>query len=98
MGGRDGRHPGTGGDDRRRSGGGRTGPRTPPPETTGRETRYLWNLRADETPVKVTLTNGDIVIGTITYFDHDMVKIEAMTGPSIFIRKTDIRYLAEVGD
>ena len=98
--GRDGgdRHRPRGGAGGGRPRGGRPAPRTPPPEVTGDEARYLWTLRADETPIKVTLSNGEVVIGTITYFDHDMVKIEAMTGPSLVVRKTDIRSFAEVGD
>jgi hypothetical protein len=45
----------------------------------------------------VQLVDGRRVQGVVEYFDRDMVKITRPSGPHVFIRKEDIRYLHEEG-
>ncbi len=39
------------------------------------------------------LLDGEQVRGWIEYYDRDMVKINRMDGPNLFVRKTQIRYM-----
>jgi hypothetical protein len=86
---------------KKRHGGGRGrgrpphGRRTPPPASTGKEQRYLKELKEARTAVVAELTDGRSVEGVIEYFDRDMVKITRPEGPHFFVRKSDIRYLRE---
>ena len=73
-------------------------PKTPPGESTGEELRFLQTTKDSRASVVIVLTGGDEFDGVIEYFDRDMIKLTRPDGPNIFIRKTDIRYLAEVGD
>jgi hypothetical protein len=74
----------------------RRGRRTPPPEQTHEEGRYIKRLKENETPLDVTLADGRVVRCTITYFDREMIKLAPDEGPTIFVRKSDIRTIAEV--
>ena len=71
------------------------GRRVPPPASTGKEQRYLKELKESRTAVVAELTDGRSVDGVIEYFDRDMVKITRPEGPHFFVRKTDIRYVEE---
>ena len=71
------------------------GRRTPPPEATGAEARYLLQVKEAATPVVVKLVDGETVRGVIEYYDRDMIKVNRDSGPNVFIRKSSIRYLYE---
>jgi len=80
------------------SGRGRRNPparRTPPPDATGAEAKYLLQIKESGTPMVVSLTDGETVRGVIEYYDRDMIKINRDTGPNVFIRKSSIRYMYE---
>jgi sRNA-binding regulator protein Hfq len=98
--GRGGRSGPGGGRGRERSGGGRgnggrsgAGRRTPPPESTGAEANYLNKNKEARTPMVVSLVDGETVHGVIEYYDRDMIKINRDSGPNLFIRKANIRYM-----
>ena len=71
--------------------------RTPPPESTGKEAEYLAKTKEDRTPVAVMLLDGQLVEGVIEYYDRAMIKITVDSGPNLFIRKDQIRYLYKTG-
>ena len=59
--------------------------------------RYLRHLIEAEIPVRVKLTDGEEVAGTIEYYDHSFIRLTRTDGPNLFIFKHEIRYLVEGG-
>jgi sRNA-binding regulator protein Hfq len=59
--------------------------------------RYLKHLIEVEAPVRIKLTDGEEVAGTIEYYDHSFIRLTRKDGPNLFIYKHDIVYLAEGG-
>jgi RNA chaperone Hfq len=59
--------------------------------------RYLKRLIETETPVRVRLTDGEEVSGTIEYYDHSFIRLTRRDGPNLFIYKHEIKYLVEEG-
>lgn len=74
----------------------RKGRRMPPPDQTFEEGRYITRLKEAEKVLDVTLSDGRVVRCTITYFDREMLKLAPDEGPTIFVRKSDIRTIAEI--
>ena len=48
----------------------------PPPEETGQEAAYLKALGEKQTPVAITLADGEVVRGWIEYYDRKAAAIE----------------------
>jgi sRNA-binding regulator protein Hfq len=65
----------------------------PPSDSTGAEASYLAKNKEARTPMVVQLMDGEVVRGVIEYYDRDMVKINRVPGPNVFIRKRHIRYM-----
>jgi RNA chaperone Hfq len=59
--------------------------------------RYLRHLIEAETPVRVKLTDGEEVTGTIEYYDQSFIRLTRKDGPNLFIYKHEIKYLVEGG-
>lgn len=59
--------------------------------------RYLKHLIEAEIPVRVKLTDGEEVAGTIEYYDHSFIRLTRKDGPNLFIYKHEIKYLTEDG-
>ena len=64
-------------------------------EQTLEEVRYLKRLIENATPVRVKLTGGEEVTGTIEYYDHSFIRLTRRDGPNLFIFKHEIKYLME---
>lgn len=75
-----------------------SGKRIPPPDTTWAEAKYIIEKKEAETPMVVSLIGGEVVRGTIEYYDRDMIKVVPPGAPGRFIWKKDIRYLHPDGD
>ena len=73
--------------------GGKSGSRAP--EATFEESKYLKHLIENEVPVRVKLSNDEIVSGTVEYYDASFIRITRKDGPNLFIYKHDIKYLME---
>ena len=67
----------------------------PPPDGTGRELKYIRQLKEAVKPLVVHLLDGTEVRGHIEYYDTNMIKITRPEGPHFFVRKSDIRYIVE---
>jgi host factor-I protein len=65
------------------------------PEQTFEETKYLKRLIENATPVRVKLTDGEEVAGTIEYYDQAFIRLTRKGEPNLFIFKHDIKYLVE---
>jgi sRNA-binding regulator protein Hfq len=59
--------------------------------------RYLKHLIEADIPVRVKLTDGEEVTGTIEYYDHSFIRLTRTDGPNLFIFKHEIKYLVEGG-
>ena len=59
--------------------------------------RYLRHLIEAEIPIRVKLTDGEEVSGTIEYYDHSFIRLTRTDGPNLFIFKHEIKYLVEGG-
>jgi small nuclear ribonucleoprotein (snRNP)-like protein len=70
----------------------------PPPESTGSEAKFLHQQKEARTPMVVRLLGGEEIRGVIEYYDRDMIKINRSSGPNVFIRKDNIRYMYKDAD
>lgn len=59
--------------------------------------RYLKHLIEAGTQVRVRLTDGEEVSGTIEYYDHSFIRLTRKDGPNLFIYKHEIKYMVEEG-
>jgi len=78
--------------------GGPPGRRTPPPEATGLEARYLQYQSKSETKMRVRLRDGQSLEGIIRGFDRDVLTVEPAVGEAVTIRKSEICYVEEPDD
>ena len=69
--------------------------KTPPPEETGQEALYLKQLGEKQTPVAVTMRDGEVVRGWIEYYDQNMIRLTREGSPNLFIFKHEIKYISE---
>ncbi len=65
------------------------------PEQTFEEAKYLKQLIANATPVRVKLLGGEEVTGTIEYYDQSFIRLTRKGEPNLFVFKHDIQYLQE---
>jgi host factor-I protein len=65
------------------------------PEQTFEEAKYLKQLIANATPVRVKLLGGEEVAGTIEYYDQSFIRLTRQGEPNLFVFKHDIQYLQE---
>ena len=59
--------------------------------------KYLKRLIETEMPVRIRLTDGEEVSGTIEYYDRSFIRLTRRDGPNLFIYKHEIKYLVEEG-
>lgn len=70
-------------------------PKTRAPESTFEEVKYLKHLIENRIPVRIKLSNDEVVSGTIEYYDASFIRVTRADGPNLFIFKHDIKYLQE---
>jgi len=66
-----------------------------PPEDTQQEAAYLKLLGEKQQPVRIKLTDGDVVCGWVEYYDRRMLRLTREGKPNLFIFKHEIAYIAE---
>ena len=71
--------------------------KTLPPGETGQEALYLRSLSERQVVVSVKLRDGETVRGWIEYFDESMLRLTREGKPNLFIYKSQIRSISEVG-
>ena len=67
-----------------------------PAEQTLEEIRYLKHLIEKKIPVRVKLSDNEVVEGVVEYYDQRFIRITRTDAPNLFIFKHDIKYLYEV--
>jgi RNA chaperone Hfq len=69
-----------------------------PPEQTFAENFYYVKQMQSRTPVAVVLTDGEVLRGTVEWYDRDCIKLTRYGSPNLLIYKHFIRYLYKEGD
>lgn len=81
-------------------GGGGGGPRRKPapPDQTHAENFYYVKQMQSRTPVAVLLTDGEILRGTVEWYDKDCIKLTRNGSPNLLVYKHCIKYIYKEGD
>ena len=64
-----------------------------PPEQTLAESYYYVKQMQARTPIVVILTDGEVLRGTIEWYDKDCIKITRTGAPNLLVYKTSIKYV-----
>jgi RNA chaperone Hfq len=65
------------------------------PDTTLAEPRYLRQLIDQAKPVTVKLLSGELLHGTVEYYDRHFIRLTRADAPNLFVYKHEIKYLYE---
>lgn len=69
-----------------------------PPEQTHAEGFYYVKQMQARTPVAVVLTDGEVLQGTIEWYDRDCIKLTRNGRPNLLIYKHSIKYVYKEGE
>jgi RNA chaperone Hfq len=69
-----------------------------PPEQTHAESFYYVKQMQARTPVKIVLMDGEVLNGTIEWYDRDCIKLTRNGNPNLLIYKHSIKYLHKEGE
>lgn len=69
-----------------------------PPEQTHAENFYYVKQMQARTPVAVVLNDGEILRGTVEWYDRDCIKLTRYGSPNLLIYKHSIKYLYKEGE
>ncbi|HVB58786.1 MAG TPA: RNA chaperone Hfq [Candidatus Acidoferrales bacterium] len=69
-----------------------------PPEQTHAENFYYVKQMQSRTPVAIVLTDGEILRGTVEWYDRDCIKLTRYGSPNLLVYKHCIKYLYKEGD
>ena len=64
-----------------------------PPEQTNAESYYYLKQMQARTPMVVVLGDGEVIRGTIEWYDRNCIKITRTNKPNLLLYKTSIKYL-----
>jgi host factor-I protein len=69
-----------------------------PPEQTFAENFYYVKQMQSRTPVAVVLSDGEVIRGTVEWYDRDCIKLTRYGSPNLLIYKHCIRYVYKEGE
>jgi sRNA-binding regulator protein Hfq len=69
-----------------------------PPEQTHAENFYYVKQMQSRTPVSVVLNDGEVLRGTVEWYDRDCIKLTRFGSPNLLVYKHSIKYLYKEGD
>jgi RNA chaperone Hfq len=69
-----------------------------PPDQTFAENFYFVKQMQSRTPVAVVLDGGEVLHGTVEWYDRDCIKLTRYGSPNLLIYKHAIRYMYKDGD
>ncbi|MGH9713329.1 MAG: Hfq-like protein [Candidatus Acidiferrales bacterium] len=69
-----------------------------PPEQTHAENFYFVKQMQARTPVAVVLTDGEVLRGTLEWYDRDCIKLTRFGSPNLLVYKHSIKYLYKEGE
>ncbi len=69
-----------------------------PPEQTHAENFYWVKQMQAKTPVAVVLTDGEVLRGTVEWYDRDCIKLTRFGSPNLLVYKQRIKYVYKDGE
>lgn len=69
-----------------------------PPEQTHAESFYYVKQMQARTPVAVVLSDGEVLRGTVEWYDRDCIKLTRYGSPNLLIYKRSIKYIYKDGE
>ena len=69
-----------------------------PPEQTHAENFYWVKQMQSRNPVVVTLHDGEVLHGTVEWYDRDCIKLTRYGSPNLLIYKQAIKYVFKDGE
>ena len=69
-----------------------------PPEMTHAENFYWVKQMQSHTPMAVVLEDGEVLRGTIEWYDRDCIKLTRQGNPNLLIFKRVIKYVYKDGE
>src|SRR5579884_2077563 len=70
----------------------------PASEQTHAENFYWVKQMQAHTPMTVVLTDGEVLRGTVEWYDRDCIKLTRFGSPNLLIYKHAIKYIYKTGD
>src|ERR1700749_736629 len=69
-----------------------------PAEQTHAENFYYVKQMQSKTPVSVVLQDGEVLHGTVEWYDRDCIKLTRNGSPNLLVYKHSIKYLFKDGE
>lgn len=69
-----------------------------PPDQTFAENFYYVKQMQSRTPVAVVLDDGQVLHGTVEWYDRDCIKLTRYGSPNLLVYKHAIRYIYKDGE
>ncbi len=69
-----------------------------PPEQTHAENFYFVKQMQSRTPVAVVLTDGEVLHGSVEWYDRDCIKLTRIGSPNLLLYKHVIKYIYKDGE
>jgi host factor-I protein len=69
-----------------------------PPEQTHAENFYYVKQMQARTPVAVVLNDGEVLHGTVEWYDRDCIKLTRYGSPNLLVFKHSIKYMYKDGE
>lgn len=64
-----------------------------PPEQTNAEVFYYLKQMSNKTPMMIIMTDGEMLEGTIEWYDRHCIKLNRAGAPNLLIPKRNIKYM-----
>lgn len=65
---------------------------TPPDQTNAENFYYVKQMQA-KTPMVITLKDGEVLKGSIEWYDRSCLKVNRDDGPNVLVYKSNIKYM-----
>jgi host factor-I protein len=69
-----------------------------PPEVTHAENFYWVKQMQAHTPMAIILDNGEVLRGTVEWYDRDCIKLTRQGSPNLLVFKRVIKYVHKDGE
>lgn len=69
-----------------------------PPEQTHAESFYYVKQMQARTPVAVVMTDGEVLRGSVEWYDKDCIKLTRSGDPNLLVYKHSIKYIYKEGE
>jgi len=69
-----------------------------PPEQTHAENFYWIKQMQGRTPIAIVLLDGEVLRGTVEWYDRDCIKLTRFGSPNLLIYKQTIKYVFKDGE